>query len=149
MDTPRFQRIVHSVVIPASQEKVFDFVTNASQWQLWHPATRSVRDVPRRPLTIGETMVEHIRAAHRSFEATWTVTACERPRLWQIRTKTPLGSSVITYRFAPRDGGSCRFERTCDFHSEGWWRLLDGNVARWMLGRQASRALTNLRRLFA
>ncbi len=148
MAAPAFERIRHSVVLAAPPERVFDFVTDASQWHRWHPATRSVRDVPQRPLVLGETMVEHIRAAHRSFEATWTVTACERPRRWQIETRTPLGASVVSYQFAPA-GAGCRFERTCDFRSEGWWHLLDGNFTRWMLARQAQRALDNLAALFA
>ncbi len=148
MAAPAFERIQHTVALAAPPERVFDFVTNASQWPRWHPATRAVRAVPERPLGLGETMVEHIQAAHRSFEATWTVTRCERPSLWQIETRTPLGASVITYRIAPEGGGS-RFERTCDFRSEGWWHLLDGTVTRWMLARQAQRALANLAALLA
>jgi uncharacterized protein YndB with AHSA1/START domain len=143
MAAPRFQTIRHAVVIAAPPAEVFDFVTNASQWQRWHPATRSVREVPNRPLALGETMIEHIHAAHRSFEAKWTVTACERPTLWRIETATPYGASAVSYRLQPLGSGT-RFERTCDFHSEGLWRLLDGNLTRWLLARQAARALSNL-----
>jgi uncharacterized protein YndB with AHSA1/START domain len=143
---PGARRIQHRVTLPAAPQRVFDFVTNAAQWVQWHPATRSVHDVPDRPLTLGETMVEHLQAAHRSFEATWMVKACEPGRLWVIATETRLGASVITYRFEPANGAT-RFERTCDFRSEGAWRLLDGNVTKWMLARQAAKALENLRNL--
>jgi hypothetical protein len=145
-DLPDAARIVHTAVIPCAPQRLYDFVTNASQWQRWHPATHAVRGVPDRPLALGETMVEHIKAAHRSFEATWTVTACEPGALWRIETGTPYGASILTYRMKPVPGGTL-FERTCDFRSEGVWRRLDGNLTRWMLARQAARALANLRAL--
>lgn len=138
-------RIVHSMDLPAPREQVFDFVTNTAQWQRWHPATHSVRDAPDRPLVLGETTVERIRAAWREFDAKWTVTACERPAVWRIETMTPLGSSVLTYELAPTSSGGTRFVRTCDYRSEGAWQLLDGSVTKWMLSRQAQRALENLR----
>jgi len=149
MRTVRMERIVHAIELPAPPGHVFDFVTNTAQWQRWHPATHSVRNAPDRPLALGETTIERIRAAHREFDAQWTVTACERPVLWCIETATPLGASVLTYRFAPSAGGGTRFERTCDFRSEGAWRLLDGNLTRWMLARQARQALANLQVLLA
>ncbi|MBI2772856.1 MAG: SRPBCC family protein [Burkholderiales bacterium] len=139
-------RIVHRADLACTPHTLFDFVTNASQWHRWHPATHAVRNVPDRPLVKGEQMVEHIKAAHRSFEATWTVIDCDPGRLWRITTATPLGASVLTYRMAPAPGG-CHFERTCDFRSEGAWALLDGNLTRWMLARQAAQALRNLQQL--
>jgi hypothetical protein len=145
-DLPHATRIVHTAVVPCAPQRLFDFVTNASQWKRWHPATHAVRGVPERPLVLGETMVEHIKAAHRSFEATWTVTACEPGSLWRIETATPYGASILTYRMKAVPGGTM-FERTCDFRSEGVWRRLDGSLTRWMLARQAARALANLRAL--
>ena len=145
-DLPHATRIVHTAVVQCAPQRLFDFVTNASQWKRWHPATHAVRGVPERPLVLGETMVEHIKAAHRSFEATWTVTACEPGSLWRIETATPYGASILTYRMKAVPGGTM-FERTCDFRSEGVWRRLDGNLTRWMLARQAARALANLRAL--
>jgi uncharacterized protein YndB with AHSA1/START domain len=142
-----FQRIVRSVAIAAPPELVFDFLTNAAQWQRWQPATRAVRGAPDRPLTAGETIIEHVRAPHRSVEVTWTVTACEPPRLWRIETATPPRASVVTYVFEPL-GTGCRLQRICDFRSEGLWRLLDGNITRWTLSRQAARALVKLHDLF-
>ena len=104
-DLPGATRIVNTAEIACPPARLFEFVTNASQWYRWHPATHAVRDVPERALVLGETMVEHIKAAHRSFEATWTVTACEKPALWRIATATELGASIVTYRLlshAPR-----------------------------------------------
>lgn len=105
----------------------------------------SVRDVPARPLTVGETMRELIAVAGRRNEAVWTVVACEAPQRWEIATDTAAGSAHIVYRITPTDGG-CRFQRTLDYRSKGWfWRLLDGNLTRWILVRQSARALQNLR----
>jgi uncharacterized protein YndB with AHSA1/START domain len=142
-------RIVHTIDLAAPPARVFDFVTNAAQWRRWHPATHSVRGCPDRPLALGEKVIERIQAAHREFDAEWTVVACEPPTLWRLHTSTPLGASVLTYRLTPDASGGTRFERTCDFRSEGAWRLLDGNVTKWMLARQAKRALGNLRALLA
>lgn len=138
--------IQHAITLPAAPQRVFEFVTNASQWHRWHPATHAVRAVPPRPLRLGETVIEHIHAAHRSFEALWTVTACEAPFLWRIETSTPLGSATVTYRLSTSGTGT-HFERRCDFESTGLWRWLDGNLTRWMLARQAAQALQNLRAL--
>ena len=140
-------RIVHTTELAAPPGQVFDFVTNPAQWVRWHPATHSVRGVEDRPLQLGETVIEHIKAAHREFDATWKVVACERPVLWQLETATDLGASVLTYRLEPSASGGTRFERTCDFRSHGVWRLLDGNVTKWMLAAQAKKALANLKAL--
>ena len=141
------QRIVHTIELAASPRQVFDFVTNPAQWHRWHPATHSVRGVEDRPLALGETVIEHIVAAHREFDAQWKVVACEPAKLWRLETSTPLGASVLTYRLTPTATGGTYFQRTCDFRSEGAWRLLDGNVTKWMLARQAQKALENLRAL--
>ena len=135
-----------SIHIPAPPEAVYDFVTNAARWHTWHPATHRVRDVPQRPLVLGETMVEEIHAGFRRFEATWQVTEHEPPRRWAIATRTPHGHSTVRYELQAEEGGT-RFQRTCEFESRGAWRLLDGNVAKWMLERQAAQALENLSRV--
>jgi uncharacterized protein YndB with AHSA1/START domain len=140
-------RVETEIGIACPPERVFDYVTTPALWHTWHPATASVRDVPERPLTTGETMVESIAALGRRFDARWTVLACERPRLWVIATSTGNGDARIVYRIAPSADG-CRFHRTLDYRSRRWpYRLLDANVARWLLGRQSARALSNLKQV--
>ena len=157
MSTPRFgwpphpgerpaPRIDTEIVLAAPCERVFDFVTTPALWHTWHPATAGVADVPTRPLVAGESVVEHIRAGGRRFDATWTVLACEPPSLWVIATDSELGSSRIVYRLAPLAGG-CRFRRTLEYRSHRMpWRLFDASITRWVLGRQSARALANLKR---
>lgn len=124
---------------------VFDFATNAFRWPRWHPATRAVRDVPDRPLRVGETVVESIRAGGRSFDAIWTVLACEPPRRWVIATHSAQGAAWIEYTLQPRAGGT-RFRRELRYRSHRWpWRLLDRTLMRWILTRQSARALRRLR----
>ena len=141
-------RFTQSVHIAAPPEAVFPFVTNAAQWHTWHPATHSVREVPDRPLGLGETVVEEIRAGFRHFDAKWQVIECAPTRRWVIDTRTPLGHSTVSYDLTPENGGT-RFQRSCEFASTGAWSLLDGTAVKWMLARQAATALENLRRRLA
>jgi uncharacterized protein YndB with AHSA1/START domain len=141
-------RFTQSVHIAAAPEAVYAFVTNAAQWHTWHPATHSVRDVPDRPLVLGETVIEEIHAGFRHFDAKWQVIECVPLRRWAIGTQTPHGRSTVTYELTAQDGGT-RFERTCEFASTGVWSLLDGTALKWMLARQAATALENLRRRLA
>ena len=106
-----------------------------------------MRDVPDRPLVVGETATEIIAMGGRSDEALWTVSICEAPHLWQITTDTSKGAARITYRIEPRDEG-CRFQRTLEFRSKGWpWRLFDSTLTRLLLEVQSRRALRNLKRV--
>ena len=138
---------IHSAIdIARAPAEAFAFVTSPALWHRWHPATRSVREVPNRPLVAGETMLESIRAAGRSFDALWTVLACDAPSRWVIATDTPHGVARITYRIGATARG-CRFERTLEFRSKGRpWCWLDGTLTRWILVRQSAQALRNLRR---
>ena len=139
---PRFTQSVH---LDAPPQAVYDFVTNASLWPTWHPATRAVRDVPARPLVLGETMVEDIRAGWRHEEATWRVTEYLPPRRWTIAAQSPRGHATVSYDLQAETGGT-RFERTCEFATVGPLSFLDGSLVQWLLRRQAARALENLRR---
>ena len=139
--------ICTTIDIERDAADVFAFVSTPAQWHRWHPATRAVREVPDRPLVAGETMLESIRAAGRSFDALWTVLACDAPTRWVIATDAPRGVARITYRITA-GAGRCRFERTLEFRSKGrWWSGLDGTLTRWILVRQSARALRNLQRV--
>ena len=143
----RLIRIDTVIDIGRAPADVFDYVTTPALWHTWHPATVAVRNVPDRPLHLGETAVEIIAMGGRRDEALWTVRACEPPRLWQITTDTNKGEATITYRIEPRAEG-CRFQRTLEFRSKGWpWRLFDSTLTRLFLERQSRRALRNLERV--
>lgn len=142
---PAAPRIETEVAIAAPRERVFDFVTTPALWHRWHPATLGVSGAPPRPLLAGESVVEHIRAGGRRFDATWMVLACERPALWVIATQAEPGAARIAYTLADASLG-CRFRRVLEFRSHRLpWRALDGSLARWVLARQSARALANLK----
>lgn len=139
--------ITTTVEIRRTPEQVFDLVSNPSLWHTWHPATRSVRDAPPRPLQVGESVLEEITAGGRRFEARWTVLRCERPTRWEISTDTGRGAAHIVYRLQATPAG-CSFERCLRFRSHHWpWRWLDHSLMQWILRRQSLRALANLRRV--
>jgi Polyketide cyclase / dehydrase and lipid transport len=144
-DEPRLATIESFVLIRRQAPAVFEFVTNASLWHFWHPATASVSATPPRPLGVGEQVTESIRAGARSFSATWTVLVCEPPALWVIATDTPQGAARIVYELRD-DGALTRFFRTLSYRSHRWpWSMFDHNLTRLMLHKQSERALANLK----
>jgi uncharacterized protein YndB with AHSA1/START domain len=147
-DEPSLTTIESFVLIARPAAAVFDFVTNASLWHHWHPASDHVTATPPRPLRLGEQVTEAIRAGPRSFSATWTVIACEPPSLWVIATDTPQGDSRIVYELRSDGAALTRFFRTLAYRSHRWpWKLLDGNLTRSLLTKQSERALASLKRI--
>jgi uncharacterized protein YndB with AHSA1/START domain len=138
-------RVETQIVIQRTPSEVFDYVTTAALWHTWHPATTAVHDVPNRPLTTGETMREQIAVAGRHDEALWTVVTCEPPRRWEIVTDTANGTAHIVYLFSDSATG-CLFCRQLMFRSKRWpWRHLDLLLTRWILVRNSSQALRQLK----
>jgi hypothetical protein len=147
MVSGRFVRVETQIEIGRPAQQVFDYVSTPALWHTWHPATVEVLDVPKRPLTAGETMLELIAVAGRRDRALWTVLACTPPQFWEIATDTANGVAHIVYRITPTTAG-CRFHRTLEFRSKRWpWRMLDSTLARWILERQSSRALRQLKQV--
>ena len=146
-DEPRLVAIESFVLIGRPAPTVFEFVTNASLWHLWHPATAAVSRTTPRPLQTGERVTESIRVGRRQLSATWTVLACEAPTLWVIATATPEGDARIVYELR-EDGALTRFFRTLSYRSRRWpWTMFDRNLTRAALLRQSERALVNLKRV--
>jgi uncharacterized protein YndB with AHSA1/START domain len=144
----RAPSVTTTVRIASPAPELFALVTNARQWRRWHPATAAVRDTPDRPLVQGESVVESIRAAGRSFDARWVVVECDAPRRWVIATDSPQGCARIEYSLTPEHAGT-RFTRQLRWRSHSMlWAWCDRWLTRWILARQSRRALTNLARLF-
>ena len=145
--TDRFVRIDSEIDIARPPHDVFAYATTPALWHTWHPATVEVRNVPNRPLTTGETMLESIAVMGRRDEALWTVRVCAPPQCWEIATDTANGEAHIVYSIAATASGS-RFHRALAFRSKHWpWRALDSTFTRWILMRQSGRALRNLKRV--
>lgn len=143
----RLVTIESFALIGRPADTVFEFVTNASLWKHWHPATESVVAAPR-SLRTGEPILESIRAGRRRFSATWTVLACEPPALWVIAASPPEGDARIVYELRADGTELTRFFRTLAYRSRRWpWTLFDANLTRAALTRQSERALANLKRV--
>jgi len=140
-------KIDTEIHIDRSPQDVFDYVTTPALWHQWHPATVEVRNVPDRPLRLGETMLELIAVAGRHDRALWTVVSCLPPQSWEIATEAQNGAAHITYTLTEMHGG-CRFHRRLTYRSKRWlWRLFDSTLIRWVLVRQSRDALQNLKRI--
>lgn len=147
-DEPPLVTIESFALIHRPAEAIFEFVTNASLWHSWHPATASVSDTPPRSLKIGERVTESIRVGRFRFSATWTVLACEPPALWVIATATGQGESRIVYELRSDGEALTRFFRTLSYRSLKWpWKMFDNNLTRSALTKQSERALANLKRV--
>lgn len=144
---PRLVTVEAFVLVGRPPGKVFEFVTNASLWTHWHPATEAVV-APLRPLQRGEQIVETIRAGRRRFSATWTVLACAPPSLWAIAASPPEGDARIVYELRADGQALTRLFRTLFYRSRRWpWTMFDANLTRSVLTRQSERALANLKRV--
>lgn len=138
-------RVETETDIARTATEVFNFVSNAALWHTWHPATVSVRDVPKRPLTTGEAIPETITMGGAQRELLWTVVACDVPTRWEIMTDSPRGTAHIVYRLSAT-GTGCHFHRTLDFRSKGMLRsALDWSLKRRVFVRQSTQALANLK----
>lgn len=147
-DEPPLVSIESFVLIGRPTEAVYEFVTNASLWHHWHPATVAVTATALRPLRSGEQATESIRAGRRNFSATWTVLASEPSRLWVIAASPPEGDARIVYETRADGGALTRFFRTLSYRSRRWpWTMFDRNLTRSVLTKQSERALANLKRV--
>jgi uncharacterized protein YndB with AHSA1/START domain len=147
-DEPPLVTIESFVLIGRPAEAVFEFVTNASLWHHWHPATAAVTATSLRSLRQGEQVTESIRTGRWNFSATWTVLACDPAALWVIAASPPQGDARIVYELRSDGAALTRFFRTLAYRSRRWpWTMSDGNLTRSVLTRQSERALANLKRV--
>lgn len=141
-------RIVSSVPIRRSPDEVFDFVSTPANWVQWHPSTVRVTGDAAHPQTVGETCTEEFVVAGRRGEATWTVTRCERPKVWRIETRPNAGGAgSVMYELAPSADGTA-FTRTLEYTMPNpFLAVLNALVLRPRVVRESETAVQNLRRV--
>ena len=109
-DTHPFERS-HSIVVAASAEAVFDYVTNPKTWPQWIASSHELV-CDDRPMRYGDTFHEYWSTRSGPVELDWLVIACDAPRLWNGLTGAPFtGPIIVEYRCDDVPGG-VRFTRT-------------------------------------
>lgn len=114
-----------SVHINQPVEKVFDYLTTASNWMQWHPSTAAVFGAIYHPAVKGEKIVEKVRAgfAHERFN--WTVVECERPSRWAISAVSDHGVKVDIAYTLKTEGDGTLWLREMNFHIPKLFWLFD------------------------
>jgi uncharacterized protein YndB with AHSA1/START domain len=101
-------------------EQVFDLVTTARYWPLWHPATVAVSGAIDHPMRLGDVIREHARIAGVEGEGDWTVVEYERPHRVVLHVPgTRVGDVEITYGFE-QQGNLVQFNRTLQFDASSF-----------------------------
>lgn len=109
-DTHPFERS-HSIVIAATADAVFDYVTNPRTWPQWIASSHELV-CDDRPMRYGDTFHEYWSTRSGPVELDWLVIACDAPRLWNGLTGAPFtGPIIVEYRCDDVPGG-VRFTRT-------------------------------------
>lgn len=121
-------RVSNEVRIEQPVAVVFNYVTTASNWPRWHPASvavKSIRGDVSKSGNIDDQIWELFRVAGRKGEIIWTVTKKKAPTFWQIRGEIGDGVvvGVITYKLRALGEGATLYERT--FTSEVHSRRLN------------------------
>jgi hypothetical protein len=82
-------------------KKVFDVVTSARFWKMWHPATYAVAGVTERPYLLGDVIHERVQFAGKDLVVTWKVVEHDRPN--RVILQSEKSSSRIIYTFEAKD----------------------------------------------
>ena len=93
------------VSINASQEKVFDFLTNPNKIPLVMSSLLANTNVPTLPIKKGTKFNYKYRLLGIIFTGTWTVTALQRPKVYKARTEGGV-SSEWSYSISKKGKGT-------------------------------------------
>ena len=108
--------IINTVAVAGDPKAVFDLITTARFWPLWHPAFMMVGGVTERPYGLGDRIRERVQLGTKVFQVTWTVVEHVRPSHVVLQSE---GSSArITYSFKPEEGAT-EFTRKLEYKAVG------------------------------
>lgn len=137
-----------SVHVDRPMEEVFDFITTASKWTQWHPATVSVSGDVDHPALEGETIVEVVRFGLARDRFEWKVEEREAPYRWVIRAQSERHRQKvkIAYTLKSEDGGTS-WEREMTFYLPGSFKHLNKLFINRTLTRNSRKAVRQLKEL--
>jgi hypothetical protein len=136
-------RAITQIEIAGPIDRVFDIVTTAKHWPLWHPATLEVGGVSARPIKLGDVIRERAKIGHKVFEGDWTVVEHVRPERVVLRV---LGRPLeISYTFLSSDGNTI-FQRELDYPIEGFLgTAADPSAVERLMEQQSGEGLKRLK----
>ncbi len=140
---------VHSSVhVNQPVEKVFDYVTTASNWPKWHPSTVSVSGAVFHPALEGETIVETVRFGIARDRFTWKVEERQSSNRWVIRaTSDRYRQKVrIAYTLTAEDDGTL-WEREMCFDIRKSLQLLDRLLFSKLVKKNSETAVRQLKEI--
>jgi len=135
-----------SIHIKQPVEKVFDYITTASNWPEWHPSTVRVSGAVFHPALEGETIVETVRFGIARDRFTWKVEERQASNRWAISaTSERYRLKVrISYTLTPEDGGTL-WEREMFFDIRKSLQLLDNLLFSRLVKRNSETAVRRLK----
>lgn len=137
--------VENEIEIVGQPDRVFDTVTTAKYWTIWHPATLGVSGAIDRPMQLGDTIVERANIFGIPGTAEWRVTELTRTRSVKLETQGSIfAHATIRYEFEP-NGDSVKFTRTLDYAFLGFGGPLDLFWIKPIMENQSARAVENLK----
>jgi uncharacterized protein YndB with AHSA1/START domain len=136
-----------SIHIEQPVEKVFDYITTASNWPKWHPSTVSVSGAVFHPALEGETIVEKVKFGIARDRFTWKVVERKPPNRWVISGTSDNRQKVrIAYTLTP-DGEGTLWEREMRFEIPKLLELPDRLLFSKLVKRNSETAVRQLKEL--
>jgi uncharacterized protein YndB with AHSA1/START domain len=137
--------VVNTITIAGPAEAVFDLVTTAGFWPDWHPATRAVGGVTRRPYRLGDIVWEKGQVGQSEFLVMWKIVEHEPPTRIVLECQSP--RARITYTFRHGDDG-VEYSRSLEFDESGLQNVVPNPRAlEEFMHQQSAQALEQLKAL--
>jgi uncharacterized protein YndB with AHSA1/START domain len=139
-------RIFKAIDIDRPPQSVFDYVTTARNWPVWHPSSLAVSGETERSAAPGARIAEQFVVAGFHGKVMWTVTERVVPRRWVIEaTLANGGGGRITYTLSAAGQGT-RFEREFVYWAPNLFSvILDRCYVRERIAAESTEALRRLK----
>lgn len=140
--------LTNEILIDASPQRVFDYVSRPDLWHEWHPASTSA-ELPRVPLQVGDAFREIITVKYPLVsvkrQTAYTVTISTPVTTWEVQGKSSLFDLTIHYDFTRVAQGTL-FRRTLTYLVHGGLAYFEPLLVRPKIKSQSAAALANLKR---
>jgi uncharacterized protein YndB with AHSA1/START domain len=141
--------VTETIYLAAPPRRVWETVMDPTQLGRWVTTHDSVADAPSGPVREGDSFIQKLRLAGKSFAVDWTVVEADEPNVARWEGQGPGGSHArVSYRLSSEDGGT-RFDYRSEFALPGGalGKIAGGLLAAAPGKREASRSLERLRAL--